>query len=109
MMDMGSLSVEPGLSNEDLRVLYDVLLDSAVFQASWDAFELLHRAAVARSDLRQADVATRLGVSRGRVSQVLAEAGDPSVSTLARYLRVLGYQLKLEAVPIDPGVPPLAW
>jgi len=67
-MEMGSLSEEPGLSKEDLRVLYDVLLDSAVFQASWDAFELLHRAATARSDLRQVDVAARLGVSRGLVS-----------------------------------------
>ncbi|WP_431691702.1 helix-turn-helix domain-containing protein [Microbacterium maritypicum] len=75
--------------------------------ASWDAFELLREATNARSDLRQADVAARLGVSKGRVSQALAGRGNPSVSTLARYLRVLGYELKLSAVPVEPGAPPM--
>ncbi|MGI0519413.1 helix-turn-helix transcriptional regulator [Microbacterium maritypicum] len=94
-------------SAEDFVVLYEGLQDSAAFMASWDAFELLREATNARSDLRQADVAARLGVSKGRVSQALAGRGNPSVSTLARYLRVLGYELKLSAVPVEPGAPPM--
>lgn len=68
---------------------------------------LLGRALLNRCDLRQADISVRLGVSEGRVSQVLNGRADPSIATLARYLRVLGYQLKLTAVPVEPGVPPI--
>jgi hypothetical protein len=98
---------QAGCSAEDYLILYEGLRESAAFRARWDAFELVHKAASARKDLRQTDVAARLGVTKGRVSQVLAGPGDPSVSTLARYLRVCGYELKLEAVPVTPGVPAL--
>lgn len=104
---MGEMDSQDGRSEDDCLGLYKELRESAAFRASWDAFELVYKAASVRSDLRRADVAARLGVTRGRVSQVLAGRGDPSVSTLARYLRVLGYELKLEALPVEPGVPPL--
>ena len=96
-----------GLSAEDISVVLEVEREIAADRATWAARDVIHRALTARNDLLQADLAGRLGVSKGRVSQVLWGEGDPSIATLARYLRVLGYDLRLEAVPAESSVPPV--
>lgn len=55
----------------------------------------------------QRQLAEKLGVTEGRVSQVLNSDGNLRITTIARYLRVMGYELQLEAVPAEEGVPDL--
>ncbi|WP_162622949.1 helix-turn-helix domain-containing protein [Microbacterium suaedae] len=55
----------------------------------------------------QKDLAHELGVSEGRVSQVLHGDGNVRLSTLARYLRAMGYVVELQVNPADNAVPPL--
>jgi len=55
----------------------------------------------------QRKLAERLGVSEGRVSQVLNSDGNLRITTIARYLRAMGYELQLEAIPVERGVPDL--
>ncbi|MEV8338516.1 helix-turn-helix transcriptional regulator [Leucobacter sp. NPDC077196] len=57
--------------------------------------------------LSQKTLAERLGVTEGRVSQVLNADGALRVATAARYLRAMGYLLELEAEPADDGAPSL--
>jgi transcriptional regulator with XRE-family HTH domain len=56
------------------------------------------------SGLTQAHLAEILGVTPGRVSQVVNGDGNLRVSTIARFLRAAGYRLKLTAEPAEPGV-----
>ncbi len=65
----------------------------------WRAFE--------QSGLSQRELADSLGVTEGRVSQILHGDGNVRLSTLARYLRATGYLTKLEAVPASGSVAPL--
>lgn len=65
----------------------------------WKAFE--------QSGLTQKDLADALGVSEGRVSQILHGDGNIRLSTLARYLRATGYLARLDAVPADASIRPL--
>lgn len=74
--------------------------------AAVDAVALLNDA-VHCADVRQNELASRVGVSEGRVSQVVNGDGNLRVSTLARYLRAAGYQLRLDAVPVESDTPPL--
>lgn len=53
----------------------------------------------------QKELADLLGVTEGRVSQVLGGPGDLRLSTLARYLRALGYMPELEVSPASPDLP----
>lgn len=59
------------------------------------------------SDLDQKALAEKLGVTQGRVSQVLNGDGNLRVAAVARYLRALGYQTHISATPVDPGSPGL--
>lgn len=59
------------------------------------------------SGLEQKDLAEKLGVTQGRVSQVLNGDGNMRVAAVARYLRALGYQTHLSATPVEPGRPDL--
>lgn len=68
--------------------------------------DLLARARDA-SGKTQRELADSLGVSEGRVSQVLAGEGDFKISTIARYLRAMGYQAIVDAVPAAANVRPL--
>lgn len=65
----------------------------------WKAFE--------QSGLTQRELAEALGVTEGRVSQILHGDGNVRLSTLARYLRATGYLTKLDAVPADASTAPL--
>lgn len=57
--------------------------------------------------LSQKVLADRLGVSEGRVSQVLNADGALRVATAARYLRAMGYTLEIDADPASEDVPSL--
>ncbi|WP_078358693.1 helix-turn-helix domain-containing protein [Mycobacteroides chelonae] len=67
---------------------------------------LLHQALDA-SELDQKSLAEKLGVTQGRVSQVLNSEGNMKIAAVARYLRALGYETKLTASPVTPGLPAL--
>ncbi|GJF08919.1 hypothetical protein NGTWS0302_33030 [Mycolicibacterium cyprinidarum] len=60
------------------------------------------------SGLEQKDLAEKLDVTQGRVSQVLNGDGNMKVAAVARYLRALGYETHISASPVDPGRPDLA-
>ena len=47
--------------------------------------------------ITQKELARRVGVTEGRVSQVLSEEVDLRLSTIARYLHAMGYRLRLNA------------
>lgn len=59
------------------------------------------------SELDQKALAETLGVSQGRVSQVLNGDGNMKIAAVARYLRALGYQTQITASPVIAGLPAL--
>ena len=59
------------------------------------------------SGFDQKALAEKLGVTQGRVSQVLHGDGNLRVAAVARYLRALGYETHLSATPVAPGNPAL--
>ncbi len=73
-------------------------------RATINAVELLQEA-LASSGLSQRHLAQALEVSEGRVSQVLKGDGNIYVTTLARYLRAMGYELALVATPAEETRP----
>lgn len=81
-------------------------LELAAARAEVSVSSLLQRA-FTRSKLSQKDLADVLGVSAGRISQILSSSGNLRITTVARFLRALGYRLELSAIPKEPGVPPL--
>lgn len=81
-------------------------LELAAARAEIRAIHLLRRAFEA-SGMTQKNLAERVGVTEGRVSQVLHSEGNLRVTTIARYLRALGYRFELNAKPAEEGVRPL--
>lgn len=63
------------------------------------------RQAFESSEMSQKDLAEILNVGESRVSQVLNGDGNMRVTSLARYLRALGYTAVITARPIDPDLP----
>jgi transcriptional regulator with XRE-family HTH domain len=63
---------------------------------------LLH-AALEESGLDQKALASKIGVSEGRISQVLNSDGNLRIAAVARYLRALGYTASISAEPVEPG------
>lgn len=61
--------------------------------------------AIEASGSSQREIADALGVTAGRVSQVLSGDGNLYISTLARYLSAMGYQLDLSAIATSAQVP----
>ena len=59
------------------------------------------------SGLEQKDLAEKLGVTQGRVSQVFNGDGNMKIAAVARYLRALGYETRISATPVLPGQPAL--
>ncbi|MCV7115528.1 helix-turn-helix domain-containing protein [Mycolicibacterium setense] len=59
------------------------------------------------SALDQKALAEKLGVTQGRVSQVLNGDGNMKIAAVARYLCALGYEVRLSAKPLTPGLPAL--
>ncbi|MBU9763541.1 helix-turn-helix transcriptional regulator [Mycobacterium sp. TNTM28] len=67
---------------------------------------LLHEALDA-SALDQKALAEKLDVTQGRVSQVLNGDGNMKIAAVARYLCALGYEARISATPLKPGLPEL--
>ena len=95
------------LSNKDL---IKELMDDDEFKKEYDAlgpqFELIEKMLIARNKagLTQAEVAkkmrtTRSVVGRLETSIIGNQAHSPSIKTLERYARALGYRLKIDFVP----------
>jgi len=57
------------------------------------------------SPVTQKEVAELLGVTDGRVSQVLGGDGNVTVAALAKYLRALGYNAEIVTTPARDDVP----
>jgi len=81
-------------------------LDMAAARLSVQTLTVLNKA-VESSGISRRTLAEKIGVSEGRVSQVLNGNGNLQAATVARFLRAVGYQAQLMAVPCDEGVPPL--
>ena len=84
---------------------YDV--DVAASDLALEMAVILEHAARARSDISQKALAELLNVTPGRVSQVLNGDGNFHVATIGRYLRALGYRLKVSPVSVDEAAPAL--
>ena len=63
-------------------------------------------------DVSQRELAKRLGITEGRISQILAAESNPTVKTMARIGHVLGRRLELNFVQphsaAEPAVAPEA-
>lgn len=88
-----------GREEDDL----EAAIELAAARAEVNAARLL-RTAFERSPATQKDLARRLELSEGRVSQVLHSDGNVRTTTLARFLRALGYKLQLGATPLGADV-----
>ncbi|GAB3278395.1 hypothetical protein GCM10027449_18500 [Sinomonas notoginsengisoli] len=82
-------------------------LGIAAARLAVQAAHLLSSAFAARRDIDQKSLAELIGVSEGRVSQVLHGDGNVHVATLARYLAALGYEIEITAKPVEPSAQPL--
>ncbi len=81
-------------------------LELAAARAEVRVLHLL-RTAFERSSLSQKELAEHVGVTEGRVSQVLNSEGNLKITTIARFLRALGYKFELDATPTKPNIPSL--
>jgi transcriptional regulator with XRE-family HTH domain len=63
----------------------------------------LLRKALDASGMDQKELASKVGVSEGRVSQVLNGDGNLRTAGFARYLRALGYKATISAEPVEAG------
>ncbi|MGO4433282.1 helix-turn-helix domain-containing protein [Paenarthrobacter sp. RAF9] len=82
-------------------------LGMAAAKLALETARLLSLAFSARKDLDQRRIAEMIGVSEGRVSQVLNGDGNVHIATLAKYMNALGYELELLAKPIVAEARPL--
>lgn len=82
-------------------------LGLAAARLAVETAQLLTTAFAARKDIDQKALAEIVGVSEGRVSQVLHGDGNVHVATLARYLAALGYEADLTARPTAAEAAPL--
>jgi len=80
--------------------------DLAAASLASQVVDLLHKALKA-SDLDQKALAAKLGVSEGRISQVVNGDGNLRIAAVARYLRALGYTPSISAQPVEPERPEL--
>lgn len=75
--------------------------EMAAARLAHDVTDLLNRA-LSQTGLQQAEWAKIVGVTPGRVSQVLAD-GNLRVSSIAKYARALGFQPQLSFEPVEAG------
>lgn len=82
-------------------------LGLAAARLAVETAQLLKAAFAARKDIDQKELARIIGVSEGRVSQVLHGDGNVHVATLARYLTAMGYEAELTARALTSAAAPL--
>lgn len=88
--------------------------ESAAIFLTFEVARLLGNAFESRPDLTVEDIADRVGVTPARVAEILSigdderSEGNMYVVTLGRYLRAMGYTLKLTAVVAEDETDPHA-
>ena len=92
---------------EDLEHSPFVARELAASQLTNDALVLL-QTALTKTGTSQKELADLLGIGESRVSQVLNGDGNIKLTTLARYLKALGYTVSLEAHPVNAGTSQLS-
>jgi transcriptional regulator with XRE-family HTH domain len=101
------------MTSHDEGSLYEQYAATQAGAADLAAAELSHQVAtllvqaVAVSPRDQRELASILGVSEARVSQVVNGDGNLRVSAVAKYMRALGYKVKLTATAVEEGLPDL--
>ena len=82
------------LKNPDVRAEYDAL--SSAFQMKRQMIALRHKAG-----LTQEQMAELLGTKKSNISRLESVSSDnsPSLATIEKYARVLGYAVKVEFEP----------
>jgi len=75
-------------------------LELAAARSAVEGSALLSHA-FAAAGLSQKELAQRVGVTEGRVSQVLGTAVNLRLSTVGRYLQAMGFRLSLAAIDAD--------
>lgn len=92
-MSLKALKKE-AFKNEAVRIEYDRLAGE---------FDLVDQLITMRTEagLTQDELARRLNTAKGNISRLERGRGNPSWSTLNRYAKACGYQVRLEAVPDD--------
>ncbi|MDR3201810.1 MAG: hypothetical protein LBT54_01520 [Bifidobacteriaceae bacterium] len=85
---------------QEMEAAWPSALDLAAARVAVGVSALLGRAFEA-SGLQGRQPAKRLGVTEGRVSQVLHGDGNIRVATLGRYLKAMGFRPTLVAKPLD--------
>lgn len=97
----------------NVKTLYDDVASTSQGSAELAAARAASRvarlmgSAHKRSGVSQTAMAEALRVSKGRISQLLNGDGNVKVSSLAKVLDALGYELSLEAKPKNDSVPEL--
>lgn len=102
-------SDHPAVERRRKSVVDELLEDASLapeFEAAAaiDDAHMLLRQALERASVDQAQIATILGVSPARVTQIVHGEDDLRLSTLARYVRALGTHLGLSLYPAGPGI-----
>lgn len=88
--------------------------ETAAAELTFAVADILGKAFQSRPDLTVDDLAERIGVTRERVIEILSlgdderAEGNMYVVTLGRYLRAMGYTLKLHAVVAEDEYSPVA-
>lgn len=94
--------MEPLMSLED-NTPYEQQ-ETAAIELTFEVARLLSNAFGSRPDLTVEDIAAKIGVTPERVAEILSfgdgerAEGNMYVITLGRYMRAMGYKLKLSAV-----------
>jgi predicted XRE-type DNA-binding protein len=78
----------------------------AASQLTNDALVLL-QTALASTGVTQKQLAEKLGIGESRVSQVVNGDGNIKLTTLARYMRALGYAVTVSVTPVERNIPEL--
>jgi hypothetical protein len=65
---------------------------------------ILLRSARLRRGVTQAELARRAQTSQPAIARLEKGRNSPSIDTLERLLRALGFRLQIEALPADTGV-----
>jgi predicted XRE-type DNA-binding protein len=78
----------------------------AASQLTNDALILL-QTALSSTGVTQKQLADTLGIGESRVSQVINGDGNIKLTTLARYMRALGYAVTVSVTPVERNIPEL--
>lgn len=91
---------------EEVGLSPKVSRELAASQLTNDALVLL-QTALSSTGVTQKQLADKLGIGESRVSQVINGDGNIKLTTLARYMRALGYAVTVSVTPVERNIPEL--